>query len=328
MASSIQTTADTITAVSSAASTASRLGAAIAGINSVSGIGSAIRSINLPLGGESILDVVFATANFAGDANENDWRVRLSLPRWPSFRNSPVLKPLVDAGGLIFPYTPTISISTSTTYESPNITHSNYKFSSYTNSDPGTISIMSAPMPVEDESQALYWIAALHYLRSVSKMFCGNDPKAGNPPPVVLLNGYGSYVFKNIPVVVSQFSVQLNEKCDYISCNVVGSDAGNIEELSTSVNQIGGAIGRIIPGVNKITNVVNSIASIGGQVSGVLRNFNNKPISGGLAYVPTNSAFMVTLIPMYSRTSVKNFSLDRFVSGGYLQGGLNGIGYI
>lgn len=312
--SSIRTTGSTLTTVASAVGTAGRLAAALSNVNTASGIGSAIRSLNLPVAGEAVLDVMNAFATFEGDANENDWRVRLSLPKWPSFRNSPVLQPLVQAGGLIFPYTPQIQISTNTRYDSVEVTHSNYKFNAYQSSDPGTIMIQGAPIPVEDESQALYWIATLHYLRSVTKMFSGYDPKAGNPPPIVYFNAYGNYVFKNIPVAVSQFSVTLDKDCDYISCNVVGSATDDIEGLSSSINQIG----RLLPGLNKIANTVNTIVGGVGQVNGVLRNLDTETISGGISYVPTKSFFNVTLTPMYSRNSVRNFSLDRFVSGGYL----------
>jgi hypothetical protein len=175
-----------------------------------------IRTIGLPTAGEAVGDIYSAVASFGGgDAPSNDWRVRLSLPKWPSFRTSPVLSPLKDAGGLIFPYTPVITINQQTTYTPMAPTHNNYAFNAFKSSDPGTIQI-AAPMYVEDADQALYWIAMLHYLRSVSKMFSGNDPKAGNPPPVVNLNGYGNFVFKNVPVVVTGFNITLDKDCDYI----------------------------------------------------------------------------------------------------------------
>ena len=47
--------------------------------------------------------------------------------------------------------------------------------------------------------------------------------------------------------------------------------------------------------------------------------------SGGVSHVPTKSSFTVKLKPMYSRNSARNFSLDRFVQGGYLN---NSFGYI
>lgn len=291
------------------------------------GVVSAIRSINLPAGGEAIGDIFSAVSAF-GDAgaNENDWRVRLSLPTWPSFRTSPVLRPLKDAGGLIFPFTPQITLRSNARYSSDAPTHSNYPFQAYRNSDPGNIDI-TAPMNVEDNSQALYWIAAVHYLRSITKMFTGSDPKAGNPPPVVYFNGYGNYVFKNVPVVITQFNVQLPQDCDYIACDVVGSAAGAIQGLTEGIGGLSDLLGgSSVDGIAKAANFVSEISETVGSIAGLAGTFGiGGSTPGGQARVPTKSSFSVTLVPVYSRTSARRFSLDRFVTGGYLN---NPFGYI
>jgi hypothetical protein len=316
-------------AATQAVDTAKNLGAALSNFSSLAsadGVGAAIRSINLPAGGEAIGDLVSAVSAFSGDPYANDWRVRLSLPNWSSFRSSPVLKPLKEAGGLVLPFTPTISIKSGAKYSAEPVVHTNYPFNAFKNSDPGTIEI-TAPMAVEDAGQALYWIAAVHYLRSISKMFSGFDPKAGNPPPIVYLNGYGNYVFKNVPVAIQSFNCILPNDCDYISCNVVGSAAGNIAGLADNVSGLADTLGGSIPGIS--ANLMGNISSIAGgvgQVAGLLGSFGiGGTTSGGTAHVPTKSSFSITLIPMYSRTSVRKFSLDRFVTGSYLN---NPFGYI
>jgi hypothetical protein len=296
-------------------------------------VGSAIRAIDLPAAGEAIGDIVSAVSSFGGDANSNDWRVRLSLANWSSFKSSPVLGPLKDAGGLIFPYTPQITMNSSAKYSQIPTTHTNYAFQAYQNSDPGTIQII-APMNVEDPTQGLYWIAAVHYLRSLTKMFAGSDPKAGNPPPIVMLNGYGNYVFKNVPVVVTGFSTTLDAGCDYIGVNVVGSAAGGVEGVADSIGGLSSTVGSLFGGggdgssnlLGDITGGISAIAGGVGQVAGLLGTFGvGGSVSGGVAHVPTKSSFTVTLQPIYSRSSVRNFSLDRFVTGGYLN---NSFGYI
>lgn len=285
----------------------------------------------LSAGAEAVGDVMDAVAMFSGDeASDNDWRVRLSLPKWQSFKNSPILKPLKDAGGLIFPYTPQITIQANSRYTPVSPVHSNYQFNSYKNSDPGQITI-TAPMNVEDPTQALYWIACVHYLRSISKMFSGSDPKAGNPPPIVFLNGYGNYVFKNVPVAIQSFNTTLPQDCDYIATEVVGSAAGAVSGIADSVgslsDSIGGTFGDALGGaVGNIAGVVSEAAGFVGQVSSLAGTFGlGGTTSGGLAYVPTKSQFTLTLVPMYSRNSARKFSLDRFVQGGYLN---NPFGYI
>jgi hypothetical protein len=319
-----------IGAASQGVNVASNLASALStGYNSnPSDVMGAIRSINLPEAGEAVGDIVSAVSSFGGDAAANDWRVRLSLANWTSFKSSPVLKPLKDAGGLIFPYTPSITIASTATYSAVPTVHTNYTFQAFKNSEPGQITI-TAPMNVEDATQGLYWIAAVHYLRSLTKMFAGNDPKAGNPPPVVFLNGYGNYVFKNIPVVVTSFNTTLDAQSDYIGVNVVGSAAGDIQGVSDSIGGLAGAIGGLgDPGgaLSDIAGGISSIAGGVGQIAGLAGSLGlGGSTSGGVSHVPTKSSFNVTLQPIYSRNSAKNFSLDRFVGGGYLN---NSFGYI
>jgi hypothetical protein len=319
-------------AAAQAVNTASKLGSALSNFGSVasaSDVGSAIRSLNLPAAGEAIGDLVSAVSAFGGDDSANDWRVRLSLPNWSSFRQSPVLKPLKQAGGLVFPFTPRISIKSGAKYSNESVVHTNYPFQAFKNSDPGTIEI-TASMNVEDSAQALYWIGAVHYLRSISKMFSGYDPKAGNPPPIVYLNGYGNYVFKNVPVAIQSFNCTLPNDCDYIACDVVGSAAGSVAGLADSVGGLADAIGDTLGSAkNGIPGIASSISSIAGgigQVAGLLGTFGvGGTTSGGQTHVPTKSEFTITLLPMYSRNSTRKFSLDRFVTGGYLN---SSFGYI
>ena len=326
LASTLGKSANAIGAIGSAIGTANRLSSAIsAGFNS-GGVASAIRAINLPAAGEAIGDVLGAIAEFTDSDNANDWRVRLSLAKWTSFKSSPVLKPLKDAGGLIFPYTPKINISSSASYGSLSPVHSNYMFQNFKHSDPGTISI-TAPMYVSDTAEGLYWIAMVHYLRSLTKMFAGSDPKAGNPPPIIMLNGYGNYVFKNIPVVVKSMTVSLDSTCDYISVPVVGSAAGEIEGIADSIGGTASALGGLFGGsVASVAGAVGSIAGGIGQIAGLAGSLGfSGSVSGGTAHVPTKSSFVIQLQPIYSRNSSRKFSLDRFVSGGYLN---SPFGYI
>jgi len=333
LTSSIGASQNVLGAVTGASGAVSNLSGALG--QAMSGdIMGAIRSVDLPAAGEAVGDIISAVSTFGGDANPNDWRVRLSLANWSSFKSSPVLQPLKDAGGLIFPYTPTITMNSGAKYDTISTTHTNFNFQAFKNSDPGTITI-TAPMNVEDPTQGLYWIAALHYLRSLTKMFAGLDPKAGNPPPIVFLNGYGNYVFKNIPVVVTQVQTTLDDKCDYIGVNVVGSAAGAAQGLADSVGGLAGSLGGVAGSIlgpdlgGSVSGFLSGVSNIAGgigQVAALAGTFGlGGSISGGVSHVPTKSTFVVTLQPIYSRSSARNFSLDRFVQGGYLN---NAFGYI
>ena len=309
-----------------AVSVARNLGSALSANLATGDVAGAIRSVDLPAAGEAIGDLTSAFAAFGGgDAPDNDWRVRLSLPTWSSFRNSPVLTPLKDAGGLIFPYTPSITVASNASYSNIDTVHTNYQFRAFRNSDPGTITI-TAPMNVEDQTQGLYWIAAIHYLRSLTKMFTGQDPKAGTPPVIVKLNGYGNYVFKNVPVIVTAFNTTLNNDCDYIGVPVVGSEAGAIQGITDSISGLSDSLGGSIPGVSDLLGGVSTLAGGIGAIAGLAGSLGlGGTTSGGITHVPTKSSFTVTLQPIYSRNAVRTFSLDRFVGGGYLN---NSFGYI
>jgi len=323
--STIATSGAVFGSVANAVGTAGRLGSAISSALQSGDISSAIRSINLPAAGEAVGSVVSAVSMFSNNDNPNDFRVRLSLPNWISFIDSPVLKPLRDAGGMIFPYTPEITMQSVATYGHEPTMHNNFSINYFKFSEPQKIQI-TAPMNVEDPTQALYWLASLHYFRSITKMFMGYDALAGNPPPVVFLNGYGNYVFKNIPVVVETVDVTLPKDCDYISTPVVGTEAGNIANISNAIGNVANTVGSAIPGLSGITGLVNGIAGGVGQVSSMLSAYNiGGTVSGGLAYVPTASTFTISVRAVYSRTSIRQFSLDQFVSGGYIN---NYFGYM
>jgi len=56
-------------------------------------------------------------------------------------------------------------------------------------------------------------------------MAYGSTSNQGAPPPIILLNGYGDYVFKNVPCVIQSFSVDLPTDVDYIYCPEINTYA-------------------------------------------------------------------------------------------------------
>jgi hypothetical protein len=124
-------------------------------------------------------------------------------------------------------------------------------------------------------------------------------------------------VLKNVPVVITSIAVALPNECDYIGCNVTGSAAGQVAGMLDSLGGLAGSLGG-----DGISDVLGGI----GQIAGLLGTFGvGGSVSGGVTHVPTKSTFTVTLKPAYSRTSVRKFSLDQFVTGGYMN---NSTGFI
>lgn len=133
-----------------------------------------------------------------------------------------LLKPLKDAGGLIWPYTPTITYQHPITYETVSVTHANQDFHIYSRTPAVNLQV-SGEFSVQNPQEGAYALAAIHFLRTLAKMNFGEtDPQAGTPPPVLLFNAYGPFVFKDVPVIVKDFSTEFPQDVDYVQVNVTG----------------------------------------------------------------------------------------------------------
>lgn len=305
----VSTVSNTIgSGLSGATNSLGKAGVNLSDLSNPVGLLSKLRSASIPVGGEAAGIANIATAIFGG-ANGNDWRVRISMPT--NFKSSSILQPLLETNGLVFPFTPTINITGTAAYSVESLTHSNYPFISYTSSEPDQISI-SGTFFIEDGRQAAYWAAVVHFLRSVTKMATGNTPNQGTPPPICRLSGYGDHVFPNVPVVVKSFGVDLPSDVDYIAIDANAAGAG-LPGLAQSalgaISQAGGTIGNLASALNTGIGLANSLGG-GGAVKG---------------WAPTKSTISVTVQPIYSRESVKQFSLQSFVNGSYLS---SGKGYV
>jgi hypothetical protein len=164
--------------------------------------------------------LVKARAKWSGRDSQKDWRVRLTLPARSNLRNvllgGDVTQPLRDSNGMFWPLTPSMIIQHSANYNALAQTHSNYPFQAYQNSQVDQMNIIGE-FPVQNSEDAKHWVATVHFLRTVTKMFFGGDDYKGNPPPILHLSGYGDHMFHNVPVVVNTFNVELRAGIDYIS---------------------------------------------------------------------------------------------------------------
>ena len=170
----------------------------------------------------------FKGAQFAQNNVLPDWRVKLSIPDvWLTSLDDAIWAPLIETDQcFIFPYTPTIMLAYSAGYSPTKPIHSNYPFYAYQNSSVEGLSI-AGEFTVETEEEGKYWISAQHYLKSVTKMAYGNNDtiSTGAPPPIVKLNGYGNHIFKDIPVVIQGFNMELTNDVDYMLIKDHGGDS-------------------------------------------------------------------------------------------------------
>jgi hypothetical protein len=122
---------------------------------------------------------------------------------------------LAQLGGIVWPYTPQVSVSNQAQYQQNKVMHSNYPFYNYQNSSVGPIQI-SGKFTAQNEYEAAVILSIQHLLRALTKMKFGDDPDAGAPPPVCRLDAYGDYMMKNVPVAVTSFKLEMPDSVDYI----------------------------------------------------------------------------------------------------------------
>jgi len=127
-----------------------------------------------------------------------------------------ILYPLYEMGGLVWPYTPTINIQQNVDYSSYEPIHSNQEFKAYKRTQALTFSC-SGVFTAQNLAEKEYSLAVLHFLRTVTKMHFGiNDSDRGTPPPVLLFSAYGNLMFNDLPVVVNSYDMNLSNDVDYV----------------------------------------------------------------------------------------------------------------
>lgn len=249
-----------------------------------------------------------------------DWRVRISLAPSATYlykaKDPGILQPLIQTNGVIFPYTPSISLGYTATYNSDTVTHSNYKILSYQGSQVSDVTI-TGEFTAQDSAEANYLLAVIHFFRSCTKMFYGQDtsPVNGTPPPLVYLNGFGAYQFDNHPFVLTSFQLSLPTDVDYIRATGPGSARSSITQsqnpsFATSVGVIQRLFGSTLGpgGISQPPVFRNLDASAGGTGAEV-------------TYVPTKISLSITGSPIVTRNDISNnFSLRDYASGKLLRG--------
>lgn len=121
--------------------------------------------------------------------------------------------------GIVFPYTPTISVEYKADYTSQQPLHSNFPINFYQKSSVGSISI-SGKFSVENAKDAAVYIATTHLLKALTRMKSGGttgDHDSGSPPPVCRLFAHGTWMFNNVPVAITSFRVDLPDNVDYFT---------------------------------------------------------------------------------------------------------------
>jgi hypothetical protein len=199
-----------------------------------------------------------------------------------------LLSPLRSRNGIVWPYQPDIQMSQEVHYTNIEMIHANQDFLSYKNT-PSPKFTVTGEFTVQSQDDGLYALACIHFLRTVTKMYFGsNDSNAGTPPPILLFDAYGAYMFNNLPVIITTFSVSLPKDVNYIPINVLNLNPNSTTSYDWS-------------------NISNDY-------------FGTTPTTD-IAWLPTFFTLTVGLTVQNSPSKLRSFNLDNFRSGSLIKQG-------
>jgi hypothetical protein len=253
-----------------------------------------------------------------------DWRFRVSLaPKADYFYNAAdpgILAPLKATKGVIFPYTPSISVSYVAKYDTQTPTHSNFSINNYQHSSVEQVTV-EADFTAQDIMEANYLLAVIHFFKSATKMFYGKDlnPARGVPPPLLYLTGFGQYQFDNHPVVLTNFTYKLPVDVDYINAYPNGVEVGVNGAQLAAFNQEK-KTGDIRAFIEKLRATIMK----GNKKASSSEAAAAPKLSQALTRVPTKMSISLTFQPIVTRNAISNeFSLKDYASGKLLRGSQN-----
>jgi hypothetical protein len=163
-------------------------------------------------------------ANYDTLVAVNDQRIRLTPKDSSILTTGSILAPLIPTQGLMFPYTPTITITSSTNYGTQQLVHANQQNMYFTNVASTTFNI-TGTFTAQTDQEAQYLLGCLHFLRTTQKMRFGQGSAIGLPPPVLVLNGYGLAILNNLSVLITSFAIDMNNDVDYVQTYSQGLSA-------------------------------------------------------------------------------------------------------
>jgi hypothetical protein len=239
--------------------------------------------------------IVKTRAKWSGRSDKKDWRVRLQVPDGPltkffDFNDNPIMQPLADAQGIFWPLTPSMTIQHSANYNAMDQIHSNYPHQAYQNSQVDSINIIGE-FPVQNQQDAKHWVATVNFLRTATKMFFGSEQGLDGlkgNPPPILH--------------LSGYGDHMYNKVPVVVNTYNLELRQGIDYISTKQSDIYS---------QRPANV----------------NIMNQD-SDSQTWAPTLSNISVLVTPIYSRESIKNFSMKKFVRGELNGKGSNEVGFI
>ena len=237
--------------------------------------------------------IVNARAKWSGRSDKTDWRVRLQIPTGADA----VYESILANNELLAPLVTSRGIFWPLT-PAVVIQHSaNYNALAQTHSNYPFQAYQNSQVdslniigefPVQNEDDAKHWVATINFLRTITKMYFGKEQALKGNPPPIM---------------------HLSGYGDHMFSKVpVIVNTFNVE---------------LRPGIDYIsTKQANTPYTNNGPDVGFDINSESQ------TWAPTLSNISVLVTPVYSRNSIKNFSLSEFARGELSGKGTGEIGFI
>lgn len=235
-------------------------------------------------------------SNFENNSDAQGRRARLR-PKPAAVQTilggSNILRPLVETHGMVWPYQPNINYTQTVDYQQVSMVHTNQDFYAYTRSPTPEITC-EGQFTVQNQTEGLYALACLHFLRVVTKMRFGASADPGVPPPVLLFDAYGKFMFNKLPVIISQFTSNMPNDVDYVPVDMRGlSYPPNLRPRGENSNLLGTSTSR----------------------------FQLPNTQDGYTWLPAVFTISVSMKIQNTPKRLQTFDLDKFKSGDQLKGG-------
>ena len=229
------------------------------------------------------------------------------------YGGSGLLQPIRNTNGMVWPYQPAITYEQSVDYAAIDMVHVNQDIYAYTKT-PALKLTISGPFSVQNQQEGIYALAAIHFMRVVTKMYFGTGANLGTPPPVLLFDAYGQYMFNQLPVIVTSYSVELPADIDYVPVDL--SNLITYSNAQSQTNMPGTSRVQTTPQLQSFNQAKNEA-----YIASSLFKTGLSNTADGYVWLPAVFNLTVGITVQNTAKRLREFNLDAFRTGNLMKEG-------
>jgi hypothetical protein len=229
------------------------------------------------------------------------------------YGGSGLLQPIRNTNGLVWPYQPVITYEQSVDYAAIDMVHVNQEIFAYTKT-PALKLTVAGQFSVQNQQEGIYALSAIHFMRVVTKMYFGTGPNLGTPPPVLLFDAYGQYMFNQLPVIVTSYSIELPADIDYVPVDL--SNLITYSNAQSQTNMPGYSKVQTTPQLQSFDQVKNAAYMASSLFKTGLQN-----TADGYVWLPAVFTLTVGITVQNTAKRLRAFNLDAFRTGDLMKEG-------